>query len=118
MLRPAYAPAIALVCLLVSTLGAAEPKPPSKFQLDPQHAEKMQASEKLFAAKVRGILTAKCVKCHGGEKIESEFDLTTREALLHGGVYSEEVVIPGEADRSFLIKTITHADDPDRKSVV
>lgn len=92
----------------VTLLAAAEPAK----TVDPRHAEKMLASEKLFASQVRGILVGKCVQCHGGEKTESEFDLTTREALLHGGVYSEEVVVPGEAARSFLLKTLTHADEP------
>jgi mono/diheme cytochrome c family protein len=114
MLRRSHTPAIALLCCLWGSLAlAADPeKKLSKFQLDPQHAEKMQASEKLFVAQVRGILNAKCVKCHGGAKTESEFDLTTREALLHGGVYSEEAVIPGETESSFLLKTIKHEDDP------
>jgi cytochrome c553 len=99
-------------------MAAAEPskpgasKPGAKFELDPAHAEKMEASAKLFETQVRGILAAKCVKCHGGEKTESEFDMTTREHLLHGGVYSDENVVPGDAELSFLLKTITHAEDP------
>jgi cytochrome c553 len=104
-----------LAFVLLAPLGApaAEPgQPASKFELDPAHAEKMEASAKLFEAQIRPLLTAKCVQCHGGEKTESEFDMTTREHLLHGGVYSGEVVVPGDVEHSFLLKTITHAEDP------
>lgn len=99
-----------LAALAGSALGA-EPEKPAK-PVDPQHAEKMRQSEKLFVAKVREILRGKCLRCHGGEKVESEFSLATREALLAGGVYSEENVVPGQPERSFLLKTITHAEDP------
>ena len=53
--------------------------------VDPSHAEKMAASQKLFTGKVRGILKEHCVGCHGGDKTKSGLDLVTRDALLEGG---------------------------------
>src|SRR5687767_5270315 len=60
---------------------------------------------------VRPILMQHCVKCHGGEKIKGEFDLTTREGLLHPG--SEGVVVvAGKAGESRLLKLIRHEEEP------
>ncbi|HEV8377333.1 MAG TPA: DUF1549 domain-containing protein, partial [Tepidisphaeraceae bacterium] len=67
-------------------------------------------AEKSFE-EVKGILLENCVKCHGGEKTKGEFDLTSREGLLHPG--SEGVnVVPGKAAESRLVKLIRHADEP------
>ncbi|HEV8292174.1 MAG TPA: DUF1549 domain-containing protein, partial [Tepidisphaeraceae bacterium] len=60
---------------------------------------------------VKAILVENCVKCHGGEKTKGEFDLTSREGLLHPG--SEGVnVVAGKAGESRLIKLIRHAEEP------
>jgi hypothetical protein len=67
-------------------------------------------AEKPFE-EVRGILMDNCVKCHGGEKTKGEFDLTTREGLLHPG--SEGVnVVAGKSSESRLMKLIRHAEEP------
>jgi mono/diheme cytochrome c family protein len=65
----------------------------------------------LFSKDVRQILTQNCVKCHGGEKTKGEFDLTTREGLLHPGAEGPNVV-PGNSAGSRLMKLIRHEDDP------
>ncbi|MDB5320848.1 MAG: Planctomycete cytochrome, partial [Phycisphaerales bacterium] len=57
------------------------------------------------------ILTEQCVKCHGGEKTKGEFDLTTREGLLHPGAEGVNV-IPGNSAGSRLMKLIRHEVDP------
>src|SRR5688572_18457942 len=67
-------------------------------------------ADKLFE-EVRPILMTHCVKCHGGEKVKGEFDLTTREGLLHPG--SEGVlVVPGKVRESRLLKLIRHEEEP------
>ena len=45
------------------------------------------AGEKLFALKVKPMLAQKCMACHGDDpkKIKGDFDMRTREAMLHGG---------------------------------
>src|SRR5205809_18683 len=60
---------------------------------------------------VKGILVENCVKCHGGEKTKGEFDLTSREGLLHPGSEGANVVA-GKAGESRLMKLIRHADEP------
>lgn len=97
--------------LLAGSSFAAEP-PATKFELDPAHAEKMKASAELFSKSVRNILTSKCVKCHGGAKTESGLDLATREALLKGGEYNEQAIVPGKGKESFLVRTLQHVEEP------
>ncbi|HEY7118535.1 MAG TPA: PSD1 and planctomycete cytochrome C domain-containing protein [Tepidisphaeraceae bacterium] len=69
----------------------------------------------LFTGDVRGILIQHCVKCHGGEKTKGEFDLTTREGLLHPGQEGVNVVA-GNSGASRLMKLIRHEDDPEMPS--
>jgi len=65
----------------------------------------------LFTSDVRPLLVQHCVKCHGGEKIKGEFDLTTRAGLLHPGQEGPNVV-PGDSKNSRLMKLIRHEEDP------
>jgi hypothetical protein len=83
--------------------GAGQQKVP------PDHAEKMTKGTDLFKKQVRGILIARCVKCHGGEKTSGDLDMTTREGLLSG---DEAVVVPFDHAKSKLHRLITHADKP------
>ena len=69
---------IGLGVLLAGMLSAA-PK------VSEEHAKNSAKGLALFKSDVRVILKQHCVKCHGGEKTRSEFNLTTREGLLEGG---------------------------------
>jgi hypothetical protein len=53
--------------------------------VDADHAAKMAASQQLFARTVRPWLEKNCLECHGGAKVKSDFNLSTREGLLKGG---------------------------------
>lgn len=107
------------LCLFVMTLGpatlayaqpaAAQPAP---FEPVPaQHAEDMAKSRERFKQHVRPILIGRCIKCHGGATTEGEFDLTTREALLRGGLEGV-AVIPGKGKESRLYKLVAHLEEP------
>ena len=76
-----------------------------------QHAKDMANGLALFKSDVRVVLKQHCVKCHGGDKTRSEFDLTTRAGLLKGG---EEgvTVMPGKGKASRLYKLIAHLEKP------
>ena len=96
--------------LMLSTFGlaaSAQAAPP----VVPDHAAKMARGQEVFTKSVRALLTDRCVKCHGGEKTRSGFDLTTREALLKGGDKGL-VVVPGQAKASRLYRFVAHLDDP------
>ncbi len=78
---------------------------------DAEHAAKMTKGLKLFKAEVRGVLVGRCVKCHGGEETEGEFDLATRAALLTGGAEGKAVEL-GNGKASRLYKLIAHQAEP------
>jgi hypothetical protein len=102
--------AILLTALIVSginTPGRAQPKD----KVDPDHVARMAKGTDLFKAHVRGVLQAKCVKCHSGERIEGEFDMNTREALIKGGGRGAAVV-PGDSKKSLLYQLTAHQKEP------
>ena len=94
---------IALGLNLASGLSFAES---SAVEGKVQHAETMAKGLALFKDQVRGILVENCLKCHGGEKIESEFDMSNRELLLASGLVSNS------SEESDLIDSITHRFEP------
>jgi hypothetical protein len=95
---------------LLPTKGADAPKDKEK-PLDPDHAAKMAKGTDLFKNSVRGILQQRCLKCHSGEKVESEFDLGTREAMLKGGM-AGPAVVPGDHKQSLLYRLVAHQKQP------
>src|SRR3954454_17109529 len=86
----------ALLTCAVATLRAADPTP---------------TPQSLFTTEIRPLLTQHCLKCHGGEKTKGEFDLVTREGLLHPGKDGPNVVA-GDSRKSRLMTLIRHEDDP------
>ncbi|MGI9241077.1 MAG: DUF1549 domain-containing protein, partial [Verrucomicrobiales bacterium] len=72
-------------------------------------------AERLFTLKVGPLLSQKCNGCHGDDvdKIKGDLNMLTRESFLRGGEeIGTDVLIPGDADRSFLMDAIRW-DDPD-----
>ena len=93
-----FSPLLALVFLPIAPVSvlAVEAVPAD-------HAERMTKGAALFRSDVAGILKEHCLKCHGGEKTKSDFDLVTREGLLRGG--KEGVAVkPFSARESVLLK--------------
>ena len=78
-------------------------------------AEEFEAGDQLFTLKIQPIFAEKCNGCHGddADKIKGDFDMLTREKLLAGGeTIGADVLVPGDAAKSFLMETIRW-DDPD-----
>jgi hypothetical protein len=71
----------------------------------------MAASQQLFVRTVRPWLEKNCLECHGGAKIKSSFNLSTRESLLKGGDKGV-AVLPGQGANSPLVKYIRHEEMP------
>ncbi len=103
--------AVGLAFLRINSATFAQPakRPPEPVGAD--HAEKMVKGLDLFKKHVKPIFESKCLRCHGGKKIESDFDLSDREGLLKGGQIGNSVV-PGKSKESQLVKLITHAKEP------
>ena len=62
-----------------------------------------------FEKQVRPILEKRCIKCHGGEKVEGKLSFATRETMLKGGV-SGEVIDWAKLDKSLIITAINYND--------
>jgi hypothetical protein len=97
--------------LVAGAVLGAEPAPASPAASPEQ--------EKFFEDKVRPILAASCLDCHGAKNAESGLRLDSRQGALDGGDSGERAVVSGEPDRSLLVKAINHAGDihmpPDEK---
>ncbi len=70
-----------------------------------------RASEswKWFTAEVQPILEKHCAECHSGDKRKGGFSMNTRETILEGSE-TEEVVLAGKPDESFLIELVRETD--------
>ncbi len=79
--------------------------------VDPDHVAKVAKSLDLFKKHVKGILQEHCLNCHGGKRVESEFDLADRDTLLKGGQHGK-VVVPGKSGESVLMKMVRHEKGP------
>jgi mono/diheme cytochrome c family protein len=100
--RPAYVSVMRLLFLFLTT---------SALALPPDHAQRMARGLKLFDSEVASLLKQNCLKCHGGEKVKSDFDMATREDLLRGGSHGS-VVVPFDAKGSLLMALIRHEKEP------
>jgi hypothetical protein len=78
---------------------AAEPAPPAVVARPEFRPEQLQ----FFRDRIQPILAAKCVKCHGEEeKVESNFFLTSRAAVLRGGELGPAVDLANPSESSLL----------------
>ena len=80
--------------------------------LDGNTADPRREGERLFALKVKRILSAKCFSCHGAEpgKIKGELNLTTRHGLLKGGESESPGFVPGKPEESLIVQAVERQD--------
>src|SRR5438874_1611567 len=107
MARAAVSRAALIVGCLTGSVLWAQTKDPA----DPAHAAKMTKGLEVFKQHVRPLLEQKCLRCHGGKSVESDFDLSDREHLLKGGESGPAVRL-GKSKESLLYKLITHSKEP------
>jgi mono/diheme cytochrome c family protein len=65
------------------------------------------AKMKFFESKVRPLLAAKCIRCHGEKKQKGDLRLDSLAAMIEGGE-SGAALVPGDPDESFLIDAINY----------
>ena len=70
------------------------------------------ADKKFFEEKILPVMKAQCYDCHSktADEVKGQFKLDTREDLRAGGE-SGVVLVPGEPDRSLLIKALRYEED-------
>ncbi|MBX3255349.1 MAG: DUF1553 domain-containing protein [Chitinophagaceae bacterium] len=67
-----------------------------------------------FSADVKPILNKKCISCHGGVKKQGGFSLLFREEALGKTESGQPAIIPGDPDKSEMIKRLTVHDPEER----
>ena len=72
-------------------------------------AAKAAEGLELFETRVRPILAKNCYACHAKTKV-ANLRLDSREDMLTGGDHGPALV-PGDADKSLLVKSIRHEGD-------
>ncbi len=100
-----------LAVVAAQGMVTARSEPTKAAAVSGDHAVKMAKGLQIFKTHVRTLLVKKCLRCHGGKEVESEFSLADRAGLLKGGVKGPAVV-PGKAQDSLLYKLVAHAEKP------
>ncbi len=78
----------------------------------PQEPVPDREGVEFFEKRIRPVLVDKCYSCHsaGAEKLKAELLTDTREGLLKGGE-TGPALVPGDPDRSLLIRAIRYTDE-------
>jgi hypothetical protein len=76
----------------------------------PVRASDEAAGEEFFEKRIRPIFVEICYQCHAGEKKKGNLQLDSREKLLRGGD-NGAAIVPGEPEKSLLIKAIRYTDE-------
>ena len=66
------------------------------------------AGNRLFIEKVKPLLDARCVSCHGPDKVKGGLRLDSRAAALKGGD-NGSALVPGKPDESLIVQAVMHA---------
>jgi hypothetical protein len=92
---------------------SSRPQPPSGMQPLSSHTPPVVSDKAtpIFATQIRPILAARCYMCHGPEVQQNGLRLDSLEALLRGS-NSGPVVIPGNSEKSHLIRRLTALERP------
>jgi hypothetical protein len=67
-----------------------------------------------FNTQVKPILDKNCIVCHGGVRRKSGFSLLFRQDALSPAESGAPAIIPGNPDKSEMIRRITHHDPEER----
>lgn len=62
-----------------------------------------------FGRDIRPIFAEHCLDCHGPDTQEADLRLDSKASVLRGGESGEPAVVPGNSDRSELIRRVTSA---------
>jgi mono/diheme cytochrome c family protein len=77
----------------------------------PVAAHQQVSQEGIFAAEIRPILAARCYSCHGPELQQNGLRLDSLAALMNGSA-NGKVVIPGDSEKSPLVRRALGLDRP------
>lgn len=72
--------------------------------------QQLRAEKIDFARDVAPILEERCWHCHGADEQESGLRLDRRVRMLRGGDSGLPAIVPGKAEKSYLVEVINHTD--------
>jgi hypothetical protein len=89
-----------LLCLYLSTRPVRAQQEPSRVGIE------------FFEKKIRPVLESSCYMCHStkSRRLQGGLLLDSREGMLKGGDSGQAAIVPGDPDRSLLIKAIRYSD--------
>jgi cytochrome c553 len=65
---------------------------------------------RFFETRIRPLLAERCFSCHGPDKQRSDLRLDSAEAVRRGGSSGQPVLVPGQPEKSLLIRAVRHLD--------
>jgi hypothetical protein len=94
-----------------SFLAVSEPEAAPVATVEPVAAHTQKDESGDFASKIRPILAARCYSCHGPDLQQNGLRLDSLAAILKGSS-NGGVVIPGDGDKSPIVRRILGLDRP------
>ena len=89
------------LCFLLAALAAGA----ARIAAQPQAAPPKPRAKITFARDIAPIFQKNCIACHGSEKPQGGLRLDSEAATLKGGE-SGKVIIPGDSEKSPLVKRL------------
>ena len=65
---------------------------------------------RFFEARIRPLLLANCLKCHGPAKQKGDLRLDSTEAIQRGGDSGHALLNPAKPEESLLLRAVRHAE--------
>jgi len=75
-------------------------------------AQEDASKPEFYTTKVKPILQANCYRCHGGMNHRGGLSIATRAGMMKGG-HDGTVLVPGNPERSLLVRLIRHEGPKD-----
>jgi hypothetical protein len=100
---------VMLRCRQTLVIGLLVVSAPALPAAAPTNAKPSPAVLAFFETRVRPVLAQSCYRCHGPKKQKGKLRLDSRTGMLTGGSEGPAIV-PGEPERSLLVKAIQHTD--------
>src|SRR5262249_52344760 len=97
---------IAFLVIATAILGFALHTPAQTTPAAPGNAQAVE----FFESKVRPVLVQQCFSCHGEKRQQAGLRLDGQQALLKGSD-NGRVIVPGDPDKSTLVKAIRYTDE-------
>jgi hypothetical protein len=97
------------ICAVLFVLGALWQTAP-RVESRTAQTEPSREGVEFFEKRIRPLLDSQCLACHGAKTPAGGLRLDTREGLLKGGNSGQSVILPGDPERSLLIKAIRYND--------